>query len=108
MSQLFNYIAYDFWELYGDKLSSSRVPWVDGGPWRIFAVIGVYLAFVLYLGPRYMRNRPAFELKRTILWYDWFHVVTNGVCSLYALYITRGKCPTDCVHVLTAFCPQAP
>ncbi|KAI1283738.1 putative protein for very long chain fatty acid elongation [Halotydeus destructor] len=89
----YDYVVTDFWEINGDHLA-KLVPLCDRGPWRIAAIVSVYLVFVLYLGPRLMRNREPFKLTRTIFWYDVFHVVANGGCSLYALYVTRGL--VDC------------
>lgn len=52
-----DYIITDFWEINGDPLA-KHLPWTDRGPWRIFSVIAVYLFFVLYAGPRFMKVSP--------------------------------------------------
>lgn len=98
---LYNYVVYDFWEKYGDPYS-KELPLIDAGPWRIFGVVAVYLAFVKIIGPRFMKNREPYQLQKAILWYDWLHVIVNGACSLFAVYVTSGKSKhvnSICLHV---------
>lgn len=37
-----------------------------------------YLYFVLYAGPRYMKDRPPFELRSIILIYDMIQILANS------------------------------
>jgi len=84
-----DYIVTGFWEEYGDDYAQGY--WlVDGGPWKIVAAVFVYLVFVKIVGPHYMKNRPAYDLRDVLYYYNLIHIVGNGVCSLIALYITRG------------------
>lgn len=45
----------------------------------LFAILGVYLAFCIYVGPRIMRNRKPFELKNTLIVYNALQVVFSAV-----------------------------
>lgn len=90
LMSMYEYIVDGFWEEHGDPFS-KRLPLIDRGPWRIAAIVTVYLIFVKIVGPRWMAKRPAFELTKTIRYYDWFHVIANGVCSAFALWMTRGE-----------------
>lgn len=82
------YIHTGFWEEYGDDYAQGYYL-VDGGPWHIVTVVAVYLYFVLVYGPRMMKNRPAYDLKNVLYYYNLFHIIGNGVCSVTALYLTR-------------------
>ncbi|KAK3923691.1 Elongation of very long chain fatty acids protein 1 [Frankliniella fusca] len=61
-----------FWT-YADP-RSQHLPLVQS-PLLVFAIIGSYLYFVLSLGPRLMRNRPAYNPKRLMLVYNALQVV---------------------------------
>lgn len=89
LSSYYNYVAYDFWEVHGDDYAQGY-GLVDGGPWRICAIVCVYLLFVKVIGPRFMRNRPAYDLKNALFYFNMFHILGNGLCSIPALIITRG------------------
>lgn len=39
-------------------------------PYQGLALLGVYLLFVLKLGPEWMKNRPAFNLEKILLVYN--------------------------------------
>jgi hypothetical protein len=82
------YIVTGFWEEYGDDYAQGYYV-VDGGPWRIVAIVAAYLLFVKVIGPRFMKNRPPYDLKNVLYYYNLIHVVGNGLCSIVALYITR-------------------
>lgn len=89
LSSYFNYIAYDFWDEYGDDYGQGY-GLVDGGPWTICAIVSVYLLFVKVIGPRFMRNREPYDLKNALFYFNLFHILGNGLCSVPALVITRG------------------
>ncbi|XP_058806782.1 elongation of very long chain fatty acids protein 7 [Phymastichus coffea] len=64
---------------YNEILESRKDPVVDtwllmGSPLPVFVIIAVYLTFVLKIGPRIMEKRPAYELKRVIIFYNAFQV----------------------------------
>lgn len=65
-----------FWNVNGDPrlyhlplMRSFRLPLV---------VLGVYLLFVLYLGPRWMKNRKPFSLKTVLIFYNGLMVAFNS------------------------------
>ncbi|XP_016983126.1 elongation of very long chain fatty acids protein 7 [Drosophila rhopaloa] len=51
-------------------------------PAPVFAVVLVYLAFVLKIGPEYMKNRKPMDLKRIMVFYNAFQV-------LYSIWMCR-------------------
>lgn len=55
------------------------VPFECPGP--LFMILGAYLYFCLYAGPRYMRDRKPFELKNTLLVYNAVQVLSAGCSS---------------------------
>ncbi|XP_025269066.1 elongation of very long chain fatty acids protein AAEL008004 isoform X2 [Camponotus floridanus] len=46
-------------------------------PFPLMFIISGYLYFVLYGGPRYMKNRPPYKLKTFILLYDLIQILVN-------------------------------
>ncbi|XP_055374697.1 elongation of very long chain fatty acids protein 7 [Condylostylus longicornis] len=48
---------------------------LSDNPQKLFMILGAYLFFCLYAGPRYMRDRKPFELKNTLLIYNAFQVI---------------------------------
>ncbi|XP_018901859.2 very long chain fatty acid elongase AAEL008004 isoform X1 [Bemisia tabaci] len=73
------------------KILRERVfdPTVDswfmmGSPWPILIIIACYLYFVLKLGPQYMENKKAFNLKYVLIAYNLAQVVYNALmCSVF-------------------------
>ena len=72
---LVEYYLTDAWNEYGDPrlkdypmMSTFKIP---------LAILGVYLFFVLYLGPRLMANRKPFSLKWIIIPYNLIMSVVN-------------------------------
>uniref|UniRef100_A0A1I8PU07 Elongation of very long chain fatty acids protein n=1 Tax=Stomoxys calcitrans TaxID=35570 RepID=A0A1I8PU07_STOCA len=53
----------------------------------LLAILGVYLFFCIYGGPRYMRNRKPFELKNTLLIYNAVQVALSCVL-FYEFYVS--------------------
>lgn len=47
-------------------------------PLPIFIITGTYLYFVLYAGPRYMKDRPPFNLRAFILFYNFLQILINA------------------------------
>lgn len=43
-------------------------------PGPVMAVVMIYLAFVLKIGPEYMKNRKPMDLKRIMVFYNAFQV----------------------------------
>lgn len=84
----YEYIESGFWEQYGDDYAQGYYL-VDGGPWKILSIISLYLLFVKVIGPAYMKNRPPYDLKNVLYYYNLIHIVGNGLGAITTLYITR-------------------
>ncbi|XP_068152942.1 very long chain fatty acid elongase AAEL008004 [Drosophila tropicalis] len=52
---------------------------LSNAPGPLFMILGAYLYFCLYAGPRYMRDRKPFELKNTLLIYNAVQVLLSWV-----------------------------
>lgn len=52
---------------------------LSNAPGPLFMILGAYLYFCLYAGPRYMRDRKPFELKNTLLVYNAVQVLLSWV-----------------------------
>ncbi|XP_061388079.1 elongation of very long chain fatty acids protein AAEL008004-like [Musca vetustissima] len=53
----------------------------------LLTILGVYLFFCIYAGPRIMRNRKPFELKNTLIVYNALQVVFS-VVLVYEFYVS--------------------
>ena len=84
-----NYLLVDFWQDNAEPFS-SHLPLIKSTPWPTLSVVAVYLLFVLKIGPAFMRNRPAYQLKTIITVYNVFHIICNTLLGATALIITRG------------------
>lgn len=56
-------------------------PLMTGGPFPILLIMGLYLYFVKFLGPRLMKSRKPFDLS----WTMRFHNITMSLVSLYGV-----------------------
>lgn len=55
-------------------------PWLlSGTPGPLFTILGTYLYFCLYAGPKYMKDRKPFELKKTLIIYNVVQVILSVV-----------------------------
>lgn len=52
---------------------------LSNAPGPLFMILGAYLYFCLYAGPRFMRDRKPFELKNTLLVYNAVQVILSWV-----------------------------
>lgn len=52
------------------------------------ALVLIYLACVMVIGPFYMRDRKPFKLKNTLIYYNAFQVILSG----YMFYEVRILC----------------
>src|SRR5689334_23288547 len=59
------------------NIVTSEMFFFRNGYRDIVAIIGAYLLFALWVGPRMMANRKPFELRTTILIYNIFMVILN-------------------------------
>lgn len=48
-----------------------------GTPFPIVGILGLYMVFVLYAGPKFMKRRAAFNLKYVIIFYNVLQVYYN-------------------------------
>uniref|UniRef100_A0A336LS88 Elongation of very long chain fatty acids protein n=1 Tax=Culicoides sonorensis TaxID=179676 RepID=A0A336LS88_CULSO len=70
-----------FLEKY-ERLKIGHSPMVDSwplfsSPVQVTAILLSYMIFVLYLGPKYMKNRKAYDLKNVIILYNALQVYHN-------------------------------
>lgn len=75
---------------YLDELWELRDPRADAypltdSPWPTIYMCLAYLAFVNFLGPYYMRNRPAYDLKGPMMAYNAFQVAYSAWHASLAL-----------------------
>jgi len=81
-----NSFLWKFVDGYND-LMNNRDPRVDGwflmsSPFPTLVICACYIYFVKSLGPKLMRDRPAFELRTAIIVYN----VIQVVFSIYIVY----------------------
>ncbi|XP_033215161.1 elongation of very long chain fatty acids protein 4-like [Belonocnema kinseyi] len=86
---------------YYHEVADPRVKnWpLMGDPWPTLLIIASYLYFVFQYGPQFMKNRPAYELKTFIQFYNLFQVFANAyiVSEFLAVYpdATALRCVTS-------------
>ncbi|XP_050440918.1 elongation of very long chain fatty acids protein AAEL008004-like [Adelges cooleyi] len=74
-------------ELKSDKVIDS---WVFmSSPWPITLILLIYLAFILKIGPEFMKNREPFSIKNVMLLYNLMQTIFNGYLLAY-VFITPG------------------
>ena len=79
------YYLFDFWEVEGDP-RISQYPFFHGGPWKAWSIIVFYVYFVKSLGPALMKNRPAYVLRRAMLFYNISTVLLNAYFFVLSVY----------------------
>lgn len=59
-----------------------------GSIWPTFLILVSYVYFVFQCGPRYMKNKPAYDLRTFIRCYNIFQIITNAyiVREILAVY----------------------
>lgn len=62
-----------------EDLADSRTnKWIlVSSPWPALTILIVYWYFLLYIGPRLMKNRNGFNLTRIVQLYDFLQIVSN-------------------------------
>lgn len=75
------YVQHDLWEEVGDP-RAAHYPMMSGGPWSTIAIVALYVYFVKVAGPRFMKSRPAYDLRGIIRIYNLTLVAWN----LYFFY----------------------
>lgn len=71
------FVLYDFWEMFHNP-QFNKYTLLNGGPWIVCSLIGVYLYFVLKFGPKLMENRQPYSLKPLMRVYNFSMVVLNA------------------------------
>ena len=82
----FEYITNGWWDEYGDPTLYDLCP---GGPRNAIAIVAGYLLIVLVIGPRMMKNRPAYDLSSTIKVYNLVNIVLNMAIFLIGMKATN-------------------
>lgn len=65
--------------------SDERVkgfPLMASASW-IYVILGAYFIFVKWLGPKWMQNRPALELKSVLIVYNTIQAAANLWLGIY-------------------------
>lgn len=67
-----------------DEISDPRVSdWLFmSNPFSVILISLAYLSFVLYFGPRYMKNRKPYTLMKTMIWYN----ISTAIANLVIFY----------------------
>lgn len=64
---------------------SDGLPLIQS-PLIVLGIIAAYLYIVLSLGPKWMQNRPAFQIKNILIVYNAFQIVTNFFVWIYVRF----------------------
>lgn len=51
--------------------------WLVNTPLPVLTILGLYYYFVTDFGPRFMKNRPPFELKKVLVVYNLIQILIN-------------------------------
>lgn len=69
-----------------DNEDQRTKPWLlSGTPGPLFTILGTYLYFCLYAGPKYMKDRKPFELKNTLIIYNIVQVILSVILVIEGL-----------------------
>ncbi|KAK9871707.1 hypothetical protein WA026_014159 [Henosepilachna vigintioctopunctata] len=74
-----------------DELADHRTDdwFLLEGPWYPAIIMIAYLYFVFKIGPAIMKNRPAFELKYTLIAYNIIQIFLNGYLLIRGVHMAR-------------------
>lgn len=70
------YLLEGYWNEYGDPRTAKYTIMTSIGP--LLSLLAVYASFVLFLGPRLMRNRKPLSLKSALLVYNFIMTFWNA------------------------------
>lgn len=73
----YTYYFYGYWIDMQDP-RTVNLPLVGVQPYTIAVLMYVYYAFVTKIGPALLKDRPAFQLRRTMLIYNIIMVIINA------------------------------
>ncbi|XP_047997177.1 elongation of very long chain fatty acids protein [Leguminivora glycinivorella] len=72
--------AYDI--VFYERADPRVLDWpLMGSPWPLFFILTGYLAAIKILVPAYMKNRPPYELRSVIRWYNVVQIISNAVVT---------------------------
>ena len=79
------FMLFEFWDEIGDKRTQPYIL-AKYGPLPIFSIMFLYLAFCTIIGPRMMRHREPFNLRKIIMVYNIIMVILNARNTFLAIY----------------------
>lgn len=85
-TSLIKYIVNDWWDENGHPILNEHMP---GGPWKIAAIVAVYVLFVKKIGPEWMKDREPFHLEKIIKIYNVLNIIINLVIFTIAMYLSN-------------------
>lgn len=77
--------CFDFAYFYCSRLFTDKRTddfWLVNTPFPVLGILGLYYYFVTDFGPRFMKDRPPFELKRIMILYNIGQILLNGYIVL--------------------------
>ncbi|XP_039432767.1 elongation of very long chain fatty acids protein AAEL008004-like [Culex pipiens pallens] len=78
--------GYNYFMVESRDSRNSGLPLINSS-WQVPAILAIYLLTVLKIGPRFMENRKAYDLKNVIWSYNLFQIVANGALFLAEFYL---------------------
>ncbi|XP_031826847.1 elongation of very long chain fatty acid james bond protein [Nomia melanderi] len=76
MAGLIHTLVSNYNEIEESSKDASVASWpLMGSPGPVLCIVGVYLMFVLKVGPKMMEKRPAYQLNSTLIAYNAFQVL---------------------------------
>lgn len=98
--------TYDSFMAKGDKRILSY-PFMES-PQVTISLCTIYFLFVKFIGPRFMKNRPPFDLRIPMIIYNFSMVILNGYLFWYfGVYGWFGKYNIRCQPVDYSNSPDA-
>lgn len=82
------YYYHDFWQDTSHPFT-RRLPFLEGGPWKLFSLLFIYYMFVRHWGPQWMKHREPFDLKWVMFTHNVSLTLLNGVFFIWSLPYTR-------------------
>ncbi|XP_053201619.1 elongation of very long chain fatty acids protein AAEL008004-like [Panonychus citri] len=82
-----NYVHYEVWQEKGDPRIDSY-PLLHGGPWKVLTIVGLYIFFAKYWGPKMMKNSAPWDCRRAMIIHNSVLIVLNLIGFLVGLAVT--------------------
>ena len=79
------FLLVDFWDEIGDKRMKQFLM-ARYGPLPIMIIMFSYLTFCTVIGPRLMRHREPFDLRKIIMVYNIIMVIQNARNTILTIY----------------------